>query len=52
VEQAREQLARTPRPLPSMRINRQVMDIFSFQFEDFELCNYQPHAHIAAPVAV
>jgi thymidylate synthase len=52
LEQAREQLSRTPRPLPSMQINSQVKDVFGFKFEDFELFDYQPHAHIAAPVAV
>lgn len=52
VEQARTQLDRTPYPLPTMRINPDVKDIFSFQFTDFELQNYQAHPHIKAPVAV
>ena len=52
VEQARTQLDRTPYPLPTMRINPNVKDIFSFQFTDFELQNYQAHPHIKAPVAV
>ena len=52
VEQARQQLTRTPRPLPTMWINPVVDDIFAFKFEDFRLDNYDPHPHIAAPVAV
>ncbi len=52
LEQADLQLARTPRPLPTMRINPEVRDIFKFKFEDFELLNYDPHPHIKAPVAV
>lgn len=52
VEQARLQLTRTPRPLPTMWINPAVNDIFAFKFEDFRLDNYDPHPHIAAPVAV
>lgn len=51
-EQARLQLARDPRPLPMMWINPTVDDIFSFKFEDFRLDHYDPHPHIAAPVAV
>ncbi len=51
-DQAREQLSRTPRPLPTMRINPDVRSIFDFQFEDFELLNYDPAGHISAPVAV
>jgi len=51
-EQARLQLAREPRPLPTMRINPDVTDIFAFRFEDFTLEGYDPHPHIAAPVAV
>lgn len=50
--QAREQLKRTPRQLPTMRINPQVKSIFAFAYGDFELVNYDPHPHIAAPVAV
>ncbi len=52
LEQAREQLSRPPRALPTMRINPGVRSIFDFTFEDFELQNYQPHPHIKAPVAV
>ncbi|BEV73657.1 MULTISPECIES: thymidylate synthase [unclassified Paludibacterium] len=51
-EQAREQLSRTPRPLPTMRINPAVTDLFAFRFEDFTLEGYDPHPHIKAPVAV
>ncbi|MDR2787217.1 MAG: thymidylate synthase [Candidatus Accumulibacter sp.] len=52
LDQARLQLAREPRPLPTMRINPEVRDIFAFRFEDFTLEGYDPHPHIAAPVAV
>lgn len=52
VEQAKLQLTRDPRPLPTMRINPEVKDIFSFQYEDFQLENYDPHPHIKADVAV
>lgn len=52
VEQARLQLAREPYPLPQIRLNPAVKDIFSFQFEDFELMNYQAHPHIKAEVSV
>lgn len=52
LEQAREQLSREPKQLPTMRINRSVRSIFAFAYEDFELVNYDPHPHIAAPVAV
>ena len=51
-EQARLQLSRDPRPLPTMWINPAVDDIFAFKFEDFRLDGYDPHPHIAAPVAV
>ncbi len=51
-EQARLQLAREPRPLPTLWINPAVDDIFAFKFEDFRLDGYDPHPHIAAPVAV
>jgi thymidylate synthase len=51
-EQAQLQLTRTPFPLPKMKINPEVKDIFNFKFEDFELANYQCHPAIKAPVAV
>ena len=52
LEQARLQLTRTPRPLPTMHINPDVKDLFSFQYEDFQLENYDPWPHIKAEVAV
>jgi thymidylate synthase len=52
LEQTRLQLSREPRPLPKMKINPEVRDIFSFKFEDFELTDYDPHPHIKAKVAV
>jgi thymidylate synthase len=52
VEQADTQLARTPGPLPTMRINSDVTDFFAFRFEDFTLEGYEAQAHIAAKVAV
>lgn len=52
LEQVELQLQRTPGKLPRMAINPAVKDIFTFCFEDFELQDYHPQAHIAAPVAV
>ncbi len=52
LEQTKLQLTREPRPLPRMRLNPSVQDIFAFRFEDFTLEAYDPHPHIAAPVAV
>lgn len=52
IEQARLQLSRDPRPLPTMEINPAVKDIFSFKYEDFTLNNYDPHPHIKGVVAV
>jgi thymidylate synthase len=52
VDQAREQLSREPRPLPQMKINPEVKDLFAFKYEDFELLNYDPHPHIKAAVSV
>ncbi|MDO4930806.1 MAG: thymidylate synthase [Bacteroidales bacterium] len=52
LEQARLQLTRTPRPLPTMRINPDVKSIFDFRFEDFQLENYDPWPHIKAEVSV
>jgi thymidylate synthase len=50
--QAQEQLSRTERPLPSLRLNPAVRDLFSFQYEDIFLENYDPHPALKAPVAV
>ena len=52
LEQARLQLSRATRALPVMRVNPAVTDLFAFRIEDFTLENYDPHPHIAAPVAV
>ena len=52
LQQVEEQLSRTPRPLPHMVINPQVKDIFSFQYDDFHLTDYNPWPHIKAEVSV
>lgn len=52
LEQVNLQLTREPRPLPKMQLNPDVKDLFSFQFEDFTLTDYDPHPHIAGVVAV
>jgi thymidylate synthase len=52
LEQARLQLSRNPRPLPTLRINPAVKDLFGFRYEDFSLEGYEPHPHIKAAVAV
>ena len=52
LEQADQQLTRTPRPLPRMEINPAVRSIFDFKYEDFTLSGYDPHPHIKAEVAV
>lgn len=51
-EQVREQLSRTPRKLPTMKLNPTIKNIFSFQFEDFTLEGYDPYPGIKAPIAV
>ncbi len=52
LDQARLQLSRKPHPLPRMKLNPEVKDIFGFRFEDFELIDYKAHPRIPAPVAV
>ncbi|MDA0315140.1 MAG: thymidylate synthase [Bacteroidetes bacterium] len=52
LEQTELQLSRAFRPLPTLKINPAVKDIFAFTYEDFELLNYEPHPHIKAPVAI
>ena len=52
VQQAREQLQRAPKPLPRLTLNPDRQSIFDFQYEDFLLTGYDPHAHIKAEVAV
>jgi len=52
LEQVNLQLTRRPRPLPEMKINPDVKNIFDFRYEDFELINYDPHPHIKGQVAV
>jgi thymidylate synthase len=52
LEQARMQLARTPRPLPTMHLNPEKTSLFDFEYDDFELLNYDPYPGIKAPVAV
>jgi len=52
LEQVDTQLSRTPYPLPEMKLNSHVDDIFKFKHEDFELVNYQCHPKISAPIAV
>ncbi|MDC1311379.1 thymidylate synthase [Burkholderiales bacterium] len=52
LEQADEQLSRTPRALPKMTLNPEVRNIFDFSYEDFKLENYDPHSPIKAPVAI
>lgn len=52
IEQAKLQLSRDLRPLPQMKLNPNVKDLFAFTYEDFELINYDPHPHIKAAVAI
>ncbi len=52
LEQAQEQLTREPLPLPKMKLNAAVKDVFAFTYNDFELVGYEAHPHIKAPVAV
>lgn len=52
LDQARLQLTRTPRPLPKMRINPDVKNLFDFHYEDFQLEGYDPWPHISAQVSV
>ncbi len=52
LDQVNLQLSREPRPLPTMNLNPNVKDLFGFQYEDFELLNYDPHPHIAGVVSV
>lgn len=52
IEQAKMQIAREPRPLPIMKINPDVKDIFAFRYDDFELEGYNPWPHIKAEVSV
>ncbi|MCF0223317.1 MAG: thymidylate synthase, partial [Fibrobacter sp.] len=51
-EQVKEQLSRTPRKLPAMKLNPAVKNLFDFKFEDFELVDYDPYPTIKAPIAV
>jgi thymidylate synthase len=52
LDQVKLQLTREPFPLPTMKINPEIKNIFDFKFEDFELINYQAHPHIKGEVAV
>jgi len=52
MNQVKEQLSRPPRPLPTIKINPAVKDIFSFTYEDFTLENYDPHPPIKAQISV
>lgn len=52
IEQAKEQLSRTPRQLPTMALNKDVTSLFDFKYEDFQLTDYNPYPHISAKVSV
>jgi thymidylate synthase len=52
IDQVNLQLSRDFRPLPQMKLNPEIKNIFEFSYEDFELLNYNPHPAIKAPVAV
>ena len=52
VDQAKEQLSREPRPLPTVQLNPAVTSVFDFTYDDFEVVEYNPHPHISAPIAV
>ncbi len=52
IEQAKLQLTRDPLPLPTMKLNPEVTDLFAFTYEDFELQGYEAHPHIKAEVSV
>lgn len=52
IEQVKLQLTRDPRPLPTMKLNPQIKDLFQFGYEDFELLNYNPHPHIKGEISV
>ncbi len=51
-EQAKEQLSRDPLPLPKLKIKRKPDDLFSYEYEDFEIVEYEAHPNIKAPIAV
>ena len=51
-EQVKEQLSREPRTLPTMKINKEINNIFDFKYNDFELVDYDPHPPIKAQIAV
>ncbi|MEA5100229.1 MAG: thymidylate synthase [Bacteroidales bacterium] len=51
-DQARLQLSRTPYPLPELKLNKEIKNIFDFRFEDIEIINYQSHPTIKAPIAI
>jgi thymidylate synthase len=52
IDQVRMQLNREPRPLPRMKINPEVSDLFGFRYGDFELQNYDPHPHIKGEISI